>query len=118
MNLTTEQKEQLLAGLRNLAATGPTDPRYGICWNLKVECGDIGCNVYSFVSQTSVSWPGREGSITGRRAARCCYPIDRTYDADGARLPLWEGEALTKRLTLMVYLESYLIESLGTGDNE
>lgn len=119
MQLTTEQKEQLLVGLRSIA-TGPTDPTYGICWNLQQELCGIDCDTYDFVARTAVSWPDREGHTVPRRdgLARCDYPIDLTYDADGESLPLWEGEALTKRLALMAYLESYLTESLGTGDKE
>lgn len=108
MKLSQAQKDALLTGLHLLAKDGPSDTHFGICHNLDqlVVQGLEYLDVYSFVSQTSVTWPGLTGMVWTSEdgyLSSCAYPIRNTR-----RAALWEGDQLTQRMSLIEYLTAYL----------
>jgi hypothetical protein len=104
MKLTYEQAQTALAGLRILLADGPTDPGCGICWNLgavlEYRQDERDVDSYELVSRMAVDWPGRTGEVySAEDVQRSCYPIYRKrYE------PLWDGEQLIQRRSLMLYM--------------
>lgn len=107
MKLTQAQRKALHIAIIKLAEDGPADYTMGICWNLNqlYVQGPKFLDVYAFVSENSVTWPGRTGDLDQGTVTRSCsYPIKREYDADGDRLPLWEGMQGDARRSLIRYL--------------
>lgn len=113
MKLKRNERADLLTALRELYARGPNDPQLGICWNLRdiLNANHKKVCAYAFVSQVSVDWPlvDPDAYVSNDDGVRGVYwPIRRQYDADGNRLPYWEGDQLCKRTALIEYLIAYL----------
>ena len=113
MKLTIGKRKALLKALDNIYRTGPSNARLGICWNLQDVLkyrGTLG--TYEFVAKVSMLWPGVDPDATIHTSSdgTIClsWPIRRQYDADGYRLPYWEGDQLCKRTALLEFLIDYL----------
>lgn len=105
MKLTQLQRKNMRIAIVQLAEKEVRDKTMGICWNLNqlFEQGRDFLDVYDFVAYHGAKWPGRTGKMEscGRL---CVYPIQRGYDANGDRLPLWVGDQYTQRMSLLRYL--------------
>lgn len=114
MKLKRNERAALLTALRELYARGPNDPKLGVCWNLRdiLSANRKKVCAYDFVAQVSMDWPLVDPDAHIHTAAdglRSVYwPVRRQYDADGNRLPYWEGDQLCKRTALIEYLIAYL----------
>lgn len=94
----------------------PEEPLLGICYNLHdaLSARGVGEWAYDVVAVYSVDWPGNNGrvALTPRDYHAgfpqwSCYPIARSY-VGGDRTPLWEGDQLIARRSLMLYLHDRL----------
>lgn len=76
------------------------DRRMGICYNWQAGYSFSVANCYELVNQLSVGWPEHSGSGS--------YPIPKAcwHSSD----PLWEGEQLELRQSLMCYMLGQLVE--------
>lgn len=98
-------RQTLISGLEHLSASPDNvpDKGFGICWNLQeVAFGGYGSEAYELVSIHSIGWPSRTGKVDVGGAG-CSYPIRRTRNTP-LGTPLWEGEQLAQRLSLMAHL--------------
>lgn len=110
MKLLKYQKSALRKAVKTLLndPTSRVNPRLGICWHLDklVEQGATFVNAYSVVAHYSVDWPERAGELcpSSDGVVSCHWPIPREYDADACHLPLWQGNQLAQRISLLKYL--------------
>lgn len=106
MKLLKYQKRALSKAVKTLLndPTSRVNPRLGICWHLDklVEQGATFVNAYTVVAHYSADWP--ELCPSEDEVVACHWPIPREYDAEEARLPLWQGNQLAQRISLLKYL--------------
>ena len=96
--------------LRDMLENGPTDPDFGICYNLHktssarrgpkqlgLHTERTGVDGYDIVTAHSPSWVWFSGNES--------YPVEGAFDA-----PLWKGEQLALRQSLIKHIISKLEE--------
>ena len=94
--------------LRDMLENGPTDPDFGICYNLtkatsaKYRSARTGVNGYNIVIEHSPSWGFYSGDEN--------YPVVYQELPYPKIAPLWEGEQLVLRQSLIKHIISKLEE--------
>ena len=113
MKLTIGKRKALLKALDHIYRTGPSKAHLGICWSLQDVLKYRGkLDAYAFVAKVSMLWPRVDKAamvhVFPDGVSGVSWPIRRQYDADGYRLPYWEGDQLSERTALLEFLIDYL----------